>query len=156
MIGIIALLIGILLPTLSKARESARAVACGSNMRQIGQATFLYATNTDGVLPYGLLFINETTYGGVPSPYEGFTTWYHQYGITLGQLDDPVSYIPSFQDPFPGVYRCPSVDSTFQQPLTIAQHMVAMPPTFYMTGWFNSTAPNVDQAIRQEGRPARA
>src|SRR5260221_338417 len=48
-IGIIALLIGILLPALSKARESAKTVACLSNLRQIGQASFNYATEHKGM-----------------------------------------------------------------------------------------------------------
>ena len=42
-IGIIALLIGILLPSLGRAREAAKAVKCGSNLRQISEAYFLYA-----------------------------------------------------------------------------------------------------------------
>src|SRR5689334_20700441 len=37
-IAIIALLVGILLPTLSKAREAGRIVKCNSNVRQIGLA----------------------------------------------------------------------------------------------------------------------
>ncbi|MEL7484544.1 MAG: prepilin-type N-terminal cleavage/methylation domain-containing protein [Planctomycetota bacterium] len=41
-IAIIALLIGILLPALGKARESARTAVCLSNMRQLGVATELY------------------------------------------------------------------------------------------------------------------
>jgi prepilin-type N-terminal cleavage/methylation domain-containing protein/prepilin-type processing-associated H-X9-DG protein len=47
-IGIIALLISILLPALSKARESAKTVACLSNMRQIGQACMQYSTEHKG------------------------------------------------------------------------------------------------------------
>src|SRR5690348_124033 len=44
-IGIIALLVAILLPTLNKARQGAYAVQCMSNMRQIGQALVMYATD---------------------------------------------------------------------------------------------------------------
>ena len=42
-ISIIALLIGLLLPALAKARESARTTICMTNIRGIGQATLLYA-----------------------------------------------------------------------------------------------------------------
>lgn len=42
-IAIIALLIGILLPSLGAARESARTVVCSSNLRQLSVATHAYA-----------------------------------------------------------------------------------------------------------------
>ena len=50
-IGIIALLIGILLPALSKAREAARVLVCATHLREIGMACFTYAADNKGKLP---------------------------------------------------------------------------------------------------------
>lgn len=50
-ISIISLLIGILLPALSNARESARGVQCLSNQRQIGLAVELYRGDYEDYLP---------------------------------------------------------------------------------------------------------
>jgi prepilin-type processing-associated H-X9-DG protein len=50
-IGIIALLIGILLPALKKAREGARQVKCLSNMRQLSSAVIMFAGEHKGYMP---------------------------------------------------------------------------------------------------------
>lgn len=50
-ISIIALLIAILLPTLSAARETARGMLCGSNQRQIGVALAAYRADYDQYTP---------------------------------------------------------------------------------------------------------
>jgi prepilin-type N-terminal cleavage/methylation domain-containing protein len=50
-IGIIALLISILLPALSKARESANQVKCLSNMKQMGTAMIMYTNDWKGSFP---------------------------------------------------------------------------------------------------------
>jgi len=52
-IGIIALLIAILLPSLQRAREQANTVRCLSNLRQIGQAIILYGNGNKGFLVPG-------------------------------------------------------------------------------------------------------
>jgi len=49
-IGIIALLISILLPSLAKARRAANTVYCLSNLRAIGQAMFIYASQNNGFI----------------------------------------------------------------------------------------------------------
>lgn len=50
-IGIIAVLISILLPSLAKARQQASNIACSANLRSIGQALVMYANDYKGKLP---------------------------------------------------------------------------------------------------------
>lgn len=59
-IGIIALLVAILMPALSKARDQANSVKCMSNMRQIGQAYLMHAAEHRNHVP---------TAGLIHSPY---------------------------------------------------------------------------------------
>jgi|ERR1051326_688775 prepilin-type N-terminal cleavage/methylation domain-containing protein len=51
-IAIIAILAGLLLPVLGKAKESARAASCLSNLRQIGLASVTYSLDQNGHLPW--------------------------------------------------------------------------------------------------------
>src|SRR5690349_7943358 len=54
-IGIIAVLIAILLPALTRARQQATYVRCQSNLRQIGMAVQMYAGANRDVVPWGLV-----------------------------------------------------------------------------------------------------
>lgn len=62
-ISIIALLIGILLPALSKARASSRTAVCGNNTRSIGLALQMYANDNRGWYPRSLPLNNPDNHG---------------------------------------------------------------------------------------------
>ena len=125
-IGIIAILIGILLPSLARAREQAKSVQCASNMRQIGIAMRMYAEERKGEVVPG----NE--FGGGPAYTAPFTTaspttafhsfadvlWLHGYIKGEGRKPwvvnpaDPKMKPGSWGVHFPaiekGVFACPS------------------------------------------------
>lgn len=50
-IAIIALLMGILMPALQRAREQSRKVTCANNLKQLALALHMYANDNDGKLP---------------------------------------------------------------------------------------------------------
>lgn len=52
-IAIIALLMGILLPALTRVRKQAKSVVCRSNLRQVCMGAILYADNFDQLIPRG-------------------------------------------------------------------------------------------------------
>lgn len=50
-IGIIGILAALLLPAMVRAREQARTIQCATQLRQIGQAFYVYASHHRGLLP---------------------------------------------------------------------------------------------------------
>jgi prepilin-type processing-associated H-X9-DG protein len=50
-VGASAMMVGITLPSLNRARETANRVKCASNLRQIGQGMFLYSNAHGGNFP---------------------------------------------------------------------------------------------------------
>ena len=51
-IAIIAILAGLILPVLARAREAARRTSCAANLKQLGTAMYIYAdTPSNGILP---------------------------------------------------------------------------------------------------------
>ncbi len=50
-VAIIVMLVAILIPSLGKARETARRSACGSNLRSLGQADVMYTQSNNGIFP---------------------------------------------------------------------------------------------------------
>lgn len=80
-IAILAILVGLLLPTLASARESARGAACASNLRQAAIACWQYADINRGFGPaIGEPYATFPNWGLVVQSYAGMT------GETPGQL----------------------------------------------------------------------
>lgn len=59
-IGIIALLISILLPSLNRARETANRVKCAANLKAIGNSLLMYSNDNKGLYPRGLTITQAT------------------------------------------------------------------------------------------------
>jgi prepilin-type processing-associated H-X9-DG protein len=70
-IGILAVVIALLIPSLHRSRLQAKAAICTSNIRQLSFALFTYATD-NGKFPYGFYY-----YPGMPSPEGGYAGYQH-------------------------------------------------------------------------------
>jgi prepilin-type N-terminal cleavage/methylation domain-containing protein/prepilin-type processing-associated H-X9-DG protein len=107
-VAIIALLVGILIPTLSKARKHAAAVKCVSNLRQIGQGLLLYL-DSEGrkILPQDK---SSTAYpapvGTAPLMWTNFLTGEDPHGrVRTRYLGSSQVFIcPSMNPANPGTY----------------------------------------------------
>src|SRR2546426_257632 len=66
-IGIIALLISILLPALSKARESANSAKCLANLRSMAQAIIMHANEHRGYMPVAGATFTPTAPSSTPA-----------------------------------------------------------------------------------------
>ena len=92
-IGIIAILVALLLPTIARAREQAKTVKCLAQLRQVGVALTAYAVNNRGHFPS---WSNWQVYGGDASGEDD---------EGLGWTEMLESYIGK---PTSGIYQCPA------------------------------------------------
>src|SRR4051812_20755016 len=115
-IGIIAVLIGILLPALNRARESSRRVKCLSNIRQISMAFFMYTGENKGWFPSVAVFGGGLGYPSATGHPEMTPTWigWPEDWIVWRQKQpgDPVegAITKYMGDPSSEVMTCPSDD----------------------------------------------
>jgi prepilin-type N-terminal cleavage/methylation domain-containing protein/prepilin-type processing-associated H-X9-DG protein len=110
-IGIIAVLIGLLLPVLGKARESGNTVKCAANLHSISQAIGQYIEENHGTFPpsnfYVGLSVNYST--GVQTPTMPTAGYVHWSALINGRKD-----LAGSTDPFDNEiswewFQCPSL-----------------------------------------------
>jgi prepilin-type N-terminal cleavage/methylation domain-containing protein/prepilin-type processing-associated H-X9-DG protein len=97
-VAIISLLVSILLPSLQKAKEAARTVACAANLKGIGGGFTFYGEDYEGYLP-----------APIPSDASGNPIFNAVWDVLIGEkyLADP--YPESAASPVTtGVFLCPS------------------------------------------------
>jgi prepilin-type N-terminal cleavage/methylation domain-containing protein len=99
-VAIIGVLMTLLLPSLSRARESARRVVCMSNLRTLGQAFIAFSNDHEGTMPGGHYDMAD------PDPAK--RDW--AVGGTPGYLNAPQNgtlfpYVNNYE-----TYRCPNLE----------------------------------------------
>jgi prepilin-type processing-associated H-X9-DG protein/prepilin-type N-terminal cleavage/methylation domain-containing protein len=115
-IGIIAVLIGILLPALNRAREQAKASVCLSNLRQIGNAMGMYSAEHNGYIVPGYLRRNTLAGRGEENwatllcvkGYVKGASILSYYPASAGESIPGQTAFNSVGSPINTVFRCPS------------------------------------------------
>ncbi|MCC6728643.1 MAG: DUF1559 domain-containing protein [Chthonomonadales bacterium] len=112
-VAIISLLASLLLPVFAGARESGRQTRCIANLRQLGQATWLYLADYDDLFPYGLDVMDRLhpeQWLGRANPLTGES--YHAQVLALIAAHPTATNVESVLAPYYAatreVWRCPS------------------------------------------------
>lgn len=103
-IAIIAILAAILFPVFAQAREAARKASCQSNLKQIGAAAMMYATDNDGFVLREASSVSQIDINvlGEPVPVRGYAEAYYWHTLWL-------PYTKNSQ-----IFFCPSGDGNFR------------------------------------------
>ncbi len=100
-VAIIAILAAMLLPVLSRARESARTTLCLNNQKQMGLAYILYVEDYDGMMPVAK---DDVNYGGGGKNFHQYLAPYADKDYAkraqeIGGNPGSVMYCPTFTVP---------------------------------------------------------
>jgi prepilin-type N-terminal cleavage/methylation domain-containing protein/prepilin-type processing-associated H-X9-DG protein len=124
-IGIIAVLIGILMPALSRARAQAQLVQCQSNLRSIGQGLRLYTSANHDSLPWGdfVASLPDPNFGYTPN--SATANWIVRVASVLKPGGSGENFMNSLSNK--GVFRCPNAALDNTQPDQIINHYTGHP-----------------------------
>jgi prepilin-type N-terminal cleavage/methylation domain-containing protein/prepilin-type processing-associated H-X9-DG protein len=139
-IAIISLLMGIVLPSLSAARDTAKAMHCSVNLRSIGQALQMYADENNETYPYTTGWqVWEGDGTGDDQPLRGWTEQMRDYMTSQEVYIDkarpmtPYSYF--LQGAYPkALLRRQGIEPTPGQPLSMRAPSIFFTSQFVMGG----------------------
>ena len=143
-VAIIALLAGLFLPTLSRARGKAQSILCLSNVKQWGLASWMYSDDHDDFFPY------EGNVGDISAGLN-LEAWYNSAAEYASQPRLKDLYLQG-RPPVPGarsIFVCPNTSTAPPSPLNVHN-------PFFMYGFNNRLDPNGEIRFRrpQVLRPA--
>jgi prepilin-type N-terminal cleavage/methylation domain-containing protein len=133
-IGIIAVLIGILLPALQKARQQSQFVACQSNLRQIGLAIQMYLNDNKSTFPNGRDFSWQVQKSGGHIMYQNLNPLTN----TTGGVYPTNEYIQDFLSPYLHYIVANTGDPNNAGPVNKVWHCPALPPGQYAQNWMGT------------------
>ena len=127
-IGIIAVLIAILLPSLSKARRAAQAVACMSNLRQVGIGMMQYVNDNRGTLPVADVWVST----------DGPDLWMRTWGSGWVSRLAELKYVPTTTEKNrtkADVFSCPTDQEGRPQDFTATMPYYSSYKALEVFGW---------------------
>lgn len=159
-ISVIAMLMGILLPVLNKARQSGKSTVCKANLHSIAVAFRMYLDDNRNLmpdaasLPYSETDLNQTSYPGKP-PIIKFL------GSYLGVTNNEMALVPT-KKVYSKTFFCPAdrnlteTDGVKGPNYNTLQYWYKVETTSY---WYNETIKDLTPAqqaslLKQFGGPA--
>ena len=145
-VGIIAVLIGILLPVINKSRQASITVQCQVQLRQMYHGLSMYAVDNKGRLPWGQYRVSadatQVYVYGQPPPMstQNLVTWQSIINQYFNPRSPNTLFTPGTTQltigtgPTGNLFLCPSVPTSAAKS-SYACNMVAMPDKDYEEEW---------------------
>ncbi len=160
-ISVVALLMGILLPVLGKARQQAQSIACRNHLKTLALANETYAGSSDGwyvaAVDFSMAAMEQPTWNSNH-------LFRKSIGLSTKRSDDSDDYDEFFQ--MPKEYLCPTDKSTgrYKNPDALTEFKNIMSYGYNYTDWgpdsiaplgWSGAIPEGDQAARIKATQVR-